>query len=56
MQAYINTGYVEYVIFSSDLDLGPITLKLKPDLDIVKMCPHTANEVSSFIAAKVLPE
>jgi len=29
-----------------DLDFGPMTLKLNPDLDILKMCIQTENEVA----------
>ena len=30
----------------SDLDLDPMTLALKPEIDIVKLSHHTKNEVS----------
>ena len=36
-----------------DLDLGPMTLILELDLDIVKMYHHTKNEVSMSIGSKV---
>jgi len=32
---------------SRNLDLGPVTLKLNRDLDILKMCLHTENEVAA---------
>ena len=32
--------------YRSDLDLNPLTLLLKPDLDVVKMYHGTKNEVS----------
>ena len=35
-----------------DLDLNPITLVLKHDLDIVKICVCTENEVPSFNGSK----
>ena len=37
-----------------DLDLDPVTLILKLNLDIVKMYHHTKNEVSMSIASKVI--
>ena len=40
-------------IYQSDLDLGPRTLILKLDLDMVKMFHHTKNEVSRSRHSKV---
>ena len=39
-----------------DLDLNPMTLKLKHDLDIVKMYHHTKNEVSMLTSSKVIAQ
>ena len=39
---------------SFDLDLNPMTLVLKPDLDMVKMYLHTKNEVPSYSGSKVI--
>ena len=39
--------------FSYDLDLDPMTLILKLDLDMVKMYLHTKNEVSMSSGSKV---
>ena len=36
------------------LDLDPMTLKLKLDLDIVKVYPYTKNEVPGFSLSKVI--
>ena len=36
-----------------DLDLDPITLIFKLDLDMVKMYLHTKNEVPSYSSSKV---
>ena len=41
-------------IYKSDLNLGPMTLVLKPDLDMVKMSHHTKNEVSVSRYSKVI--
>ena len=38
----------------SDLDLDPMTLVLKLDLDMVKMYDHTKNEVSMSRHSKVI--
>ena len=40
--------------YSFDLDLAPMTLILKLDLDIVKMYLHTKNEVPSYCSSKVI--
>ena len=40
--------------FSYDLDLDPMTLILKLDLDMVKMYLHTKNEVSMLRHSKVI--
>ena len=40
--------------FSYDLDLDPMTLILKLDLDMVKMYLHTKNEVSMLRDSKVI--
>ena len=40
--------------FSYDLDLDPMTLILKLDLDIIKMYWHTKNEVSMLRGSKVI--
>ena len=39
-----------------DLGLSPMTLVLKRDLDIVKMCLHTKNEVSIARHSKVIAQ
>ena len=40
--------------YRSDLDLHPMTLVLKLDLDMVKMSYHTKNEVSMSRHSKVI--
>ena len=40
--------------YSFDLDLDPMTLVLKFDLDIVKMYVCTKNEVPTFNSFKVI--
>ena len=42
------------MFYSFDLDLDPMTLILKLDLDMVKMCLHTKNEVPSYSGSKVI--
>ena len=42
------------MFYSFDLDLDPMTLVLKLDLDMVKMYLHTKNEVPSFSGSKVI--
>ena len=42
------------MFYSFDLDLGLMTLILKPDLDMVKMYLHTKNEVASYSSSKVI--
>ena len=37
-----------------DLDLNPMTLILKLDLDMVKMYLHAKNEVPSYSGSKVM--
>ena len=37
-----------------DLDLDPMTLIIKHDLDMVKMQLHTKNEVPSYSGSKVI--
>ena len=39
-------------IYSLDLDLDPMTLVLKLDLDIIKMYVCAKNEVPSFSSSK----
>ena len=39
---------------SFDLDLDPMTLVLKLDLDIIKMYVCTKNEVPTFSGSKVI--
>ena len=45
---------VKLSFFSYDLDLDPMTLILKLDLDMVKMYLHTKNEVSMLRGSKVI--
>ena len=40
--------------YKSDVDLGPMTLVLKLDLDMVKMSHYTKNEVSMSGHSKVI--
>ena len=40
-----------YYLF--DLDLAPVTMVLKRDLDIIKMYVYTENEVPSFRGSKL---
>ena len=40
--------------YSFDLDLDPVTLVLKLDLDIIKMYVCTKNEVPTFSSSKVI--
>ena len=40
--------------YKSDLDLDPMTLVLKLDLDMARMYPHTKNEVSMSRHSKVI--
>ena len=40
--------------WSFDLDLDPITLVLKLDLDIIKMYVCTKTEVPTFSSSKVI--
>ena len=42
------------MFYSFDFDLDPMTLILKLDLDMVKMYPHSKNEVPSYSGSKVL--
>ena len=42
------------MFYSFDLDLDPMTLVLKLDLDIVKIYLHTKNEVLSYNGSKVI--
>ena len=42
------------MFYSFDLDLDPIVLILKPDLDMIKMYLHTKNEVPSYSSSKVI--
>ena len=42
------------MFYSFDLDLDPMTLILKIDLDMVKMYLHTKNEVPSYSGSKVI--
>ena len=42
------------MFYSFDLDLDPMTLVLKLDLDMVKMYLHTNNEVPSYSGSKVI--
>ena len=45
----------ENMMFHSfDLDLDPMTLVLKLNLDMVKMYLHTKNEVPSYSSSKVI--
>ena len=39
-----------------DLDLDPMTLILKFDIDMIKMYQHTKNEVSMSSASKVIAQ
>ena len=43
-------------IYQNDLDLDPMTLILKFDLDMVKMSHHTKNEVSMSRHLKVIAQ
>ena len=45
---------VTIINYKSDLDLDPMTLVLKHDLDIIKMYHHTKNEVSMSRHLKVI--
>ena len=54
MQAYTSNRKVKYVSFLFDLDLNPMTLILKPDLDMIKMYLYTKNDVPSFSSSKVI--
>jgi len=36
-----------------DLDIGPMTLKLEGDRDILRMYPHSENEAASFRLSKL---
>ena len=42
------------MFYPFDLDLDPMTLVLKLDLDMVKMYLHTKNEVHSYSGSKVI--
>ena len=42
------------MFYSFDLDLDPMTLVLKLDLDMVKMYLHTKNKVPSYSGSKVI--
>ena len=42
------------MVFSFDLDLDPMTLVLKLNLDMVKMYLHTKNEVPSYSSSIVI--
>ena len=42
--------------YKTDLDLDPMTLVLKLDLDMVKMYHHTKNEVSMLRHSKVIDQ
>ena len=42
------------LFFSYDLNIDPVTLILKLDLDMVKMYLHTENEVSMGSGSKVI--
>ena len=55
MHSQITVQYsTKYHFFGScDLDLEPMTLILKLDLDIIKMCLHAKNEVSRSKHSKV---
>ena len=49
-----HTERSKYVSFSFDLELYPMTLILKLDVDMVKMYMYTKNEVPSFTSSKVI--
>ena len=40
--------------YSFDLDLDPMALVLKPDLEIIKMYVCTKNEVPTFSGSKAI--
>ena len=42
------------MFYSFDLDIDPMTLVLKLDLDMVTMYLHTKNEVPSYSGSKVI--
>ena len=42
------------MFYSFNLDLDPMALVLKHDLDIVKMYQDTKNEVPSYSGSKVI--
>ena len=42
------------MFYSFDLDLHPMTLILKLDVDMVNMYLHTKNEVPSYSGSKVI--
>ena len=54
MQRINKLKYVKLSFFSYDLDLDPMTLILKFDLDMVKMDLHTKNKVSMSRGSKVI--
>ena len=52
---HVQLKYRENMMFYSfDLELDPMTLVLKLDLDMVKMYLHTKNEVPSYSGSKVI--
>ena len=52
---HIHVKVRENMIFTPfDLDLEPITLILKLDLDMVKMYLHNKNKVPSYSGSKVI--
>ena len=53
-QVYVQNSKKYQFFCSHDLDLDPMTLILKLDLDIIKMYLHTKNEVSSSRHSKVI--
>ena len=50
---YLQFIVKENMMFHS-FDLNPVTLILKLDLDMIKMCLHTKNEVTSYSGSKVI--
>ena len=50
----IQLNYVNFNILLIDLDLDPMTLILKLDLDIVKMHVCTQNKDATFNSSKVI--
>jgi len=52
---FVGSTYLRGPLFRCcDLDINPVTLKLKGDVDILKMYLHAENEVARLRHSKLL--